>query len=393
MYNTNQMVDRLVLCGVTRTEAAQVMSLIDRWRACNGTEWTVKHLKLIKQTIIGLYGSDTKCVSPYVKTKNGHLTGPFRAIERLFLTGQKKALAAMMIYSSYVSTELTNEQRQKFVKACTAPAYTGEWLPSVTKYVVKHTSTQGLPFGALPRVTEVDVLSLINFEIEHQPLGTQRMGEKFAPDYRGKSFCESEIGISIHSFLRTGVYRDLYFCGNGFFPEDWEFLSGKVLGINLPAPIGDVPYPVGKVSVLQEPGFKARFIANPNRVVQILLKPLGDFLFNCLRALPNDCTFDQDKAVRRLTEVIATSHNSGPAYEKPSIYCFDLSNATDLFPLEVQECVVMNIAKEKGCLDYVLPFLRVFRHCARQPWYFQKEQITWTRGQPLACTLLSHFLR
>lgn len=374
MYNTNQMVDRLVLCGITRSEAAQIMSLIDRWRACNGTEWTVKHLKLIKQTIIGLYGSDAKCVSPYVRTKNGHLTGPFRAIERLFLLGQKKALAAMMIYSSYVSKDLTEDQRSKFKKACEAPPYMGGYAPEQGAYLVS-------PVGGGTK--RCNVLDGIPFEIRFNPYTPNGKGRKSAPDYLGKSFEESDQRRSLHSFLKSELYAELFYSTGGFFPEDWDFLAGKVLGFDTPPPKqGEKRYPIGKVSVIQEPGFKARFIANPNRVVQHLLKPLGDFLFNCLRALPNDCTFDQDKAVNRIKKLFENSYNVH-TNSRELIYCFDLSNATDLFPLEVQEQVVMNIAIEKGVLDYLLPFLRLFRACARSEWYFMGETIRWSRGQPL----------
>jgi hypothetical protein len=372
MYNANQMVDRLVLTGLTKTEAAQVMAVVDRWSQTNGIEWTVSHLKLIKQTIIGLYGNDADCISPYVKTKNGSLVGPFRAIQKLFQLGQKKALAAMMLYSSYVSDTLTEKQKEKFEKACMAPAYSGGWTPSLSRFT---TEVTGVSEEGTPYKRTIDCLRNVRFNVSHSPFGSKKVGHKMAPDYLGKSFDESDQLRSAESFVKTRLYYDLYLELDGFMPGDWEFLSEKVMGFSLPSPPSvDHNAPIGKVSVLQEPGFKARFIANPNRVVQHLLEPLGNYLFDCLRELPTDCTFNQSKASSLLRERLLGGEKA---------YCFDLSNATDLFPLEIQEEVVMNIARGTEAFDYVICFLRLFRAASRCEWYFDKKRIRWTRGQPL----------
>jgi len=129
VFNTNQLIDRLMMCGITRTESVQIMNLVDSWIVLSGLEWTVSHLKLIKQTVLSLYGNNPQGVSPYVRTKNNHLVGPFRAIERLLLMKNDKALSALLMYSSWISPKLTASQKSKFIKACTAEPYTGEYLP------------------------------------------------------------------------------------------------------------------------------------------------------------------------------------------------------------------------------------------------------------------------
>lgn len=85
----------------------------------------------------------------------------------------------------------------------------------------------------------------------------------------------------------------------------------------------------GKISQVIEPRGKIRTVAIPGYQIQCILRPLHDWLFKFLRGLETDHTFDQDKGVRRAMESKHLHMNS-----------YDLSAATDRFPLWFQELVL-----------------------------------------------------
>jgi hypothetical protein len=82
-----------------------------------------------------------------------------------------------------------------------------------------------------------------------------------------------------------------------------------------------------KLSVVQDPDGKSRIIAIFDYWSQNILKKFNDKVFNILKLLPQDRTFTQDPRV---------------TFEGP-YYSFDLSAATDRFPLAFQERVVRSL--------------------------------------------------
>jgi len=69
---------------------------------------------------------------------------------------------------------------------------------------------------------------------------------------------------------------------------------------------------------------KLRVFALIDSISQSVLRPLHDLIFDVLRSIPNDGTFDQDASVIRSTEKM---QKYGIAYS------FDLSAATDRLPV------------------------------------------------------------
>lgn len=63
-----------------------------------------------------------------------------------------------------------------------------------------------------------------------------------------------------------------------------------------------------------------------------MLRPLHDFLFSSLRKIGEDSTFDQD---RKFSELL-----SSLSREKPKLYGFDLSAATDRLPIVLQQDIL-----------------------------------------------------
>lgn len=97
---------------------------------------------------------------------------------------------------------------------------------------------------------------------------------------------------------------------------------------------------LGRLSVVYNQAGKARVVAMTNWWIQVALKPLHDSLFNILKALPSDGTFDQLKPLKGLLSRSTTGE---------IFYCYDLSSATDRLPKTLQ-VDILNILKYEGTL-------------------------------------------
>ncbi|QDM55307.1 RNA-dependent RNA polymerase [Geopora sumneriana mitovirus 1] len=82
-----------------------------------------------------------------------------------------------------------------------------------------------------------------------------------------------------------------------------------------------------KLHVLFEKGVKCRVIAIGDYFSQCVLTPFHELLAGILKALPNDCTFDQEAGFNRVLELSKVSSE---------LYSIDLSKATDRLPLKLQ---------------------------------------------------------
>jgi len=71
----------------------------------------------------------------------------------------------------------------------------------------------------------------------------------------------------------------------------------------------------------------------------MLLRPLHLFLFDLIRKIPNDGTFNQDKSFQRLVEKSAKSK---------VFYGYDLSAATDRLPLKLQQSLLASLLEQSG---------------------------------------------
>jgi len=95
---------------------------------------------------------------------------------------------------------------------------------------------------------------------------------------------------------------------------------------------------MAKLSVVHDKAGKARIVGITNWWIQVLLEPLHNAIFDKLRLIPMDGTFDQTKPVIDLV-------NSVP--EGTIFHSFDLSSATDRLPVEVQADILNIISRGK----------------------------------------------
>lgn len=98
-----------------------------------------------------------------------------------------------------------------------------------------------------------------------------------------------------------------------------------------PALVEYPPLKGGQLCLKVEPAGKVRVFAIVDIWTQSALQPLHDSLFNLLRKLPNDGTFDQDQSFQRAKEKATLFNNA---------FSIDLSAATDRLPLFLQSHIL-----------------------------------------------------
>jgi hypothetical protein len=246
-----------------------------------------------------------------------------------------------------VSSKLTEKQRRKFLGSVTSDDVTGlttklkpiedwkkpEWShkPPPAWVTVCVSSTRRAPYG-----------------------------ERSCPeDHAYKSL----LGASGSQCIRNVVARHESFF-ESVLPIDMFF--------NIePSRSGSLADNFGHLSPIQEPGYKMRGVANPNRVIQAALKPLQNAVMTILRDIPEDCTFDQAKGFSTIQTWMARGQ---------TVHSVDLSDATNLFPWPLQRQLLH---------DY-LPLLKedidIMDEVVNGPWLSkigEPEIVHFSRGQPL----------
>ena len=337
--------------GIPRRLAKPFISDVLKWISNNGIEWTVTRLKGMKLALVREKAGMPSC-SSWVAIKGNRFKGAFGAIQRWSHGSEKKwtqSIQLLNCYTVFVAGSVTPIQEQKFLSGVNAePTPIPE---SISTGVIEAIRTLRIKVRKLP---------------DPSPLVLMNTSElKRAPHPNGKTYPESEVILESLAYTRqTRIgwdYRSRY-------PRLFDAVEAGI-EFNDPrdADLVDYPNSIGKIGLIQEPGFKLRAVANPGRIYQAALKPLGDALYNLLPSLPWDCTHNQSKPFDVIQDQL---HKGLPTFS------VDLSDATSHFPLSLQMEALKTIFGD--CDD-----VRLFGDLSRAPWFYVNDFISWKRGQPL----------
>jgi len=137
------------------------------------------------------------------------------------------------------------------------------------------------------------------------------------------------------------------------------------------------PLYAGQLSTKLEAAGKIRVFAMVDLWTQSTLQPIHKYLFDFLKTIPNDATFDQEAAVRRCFSKVKEAKKS---------YGFDLSAATDRLPISLQVSVLSSLIGQEAAKlwakllvdrDYVLP------HVDDEPGREHHRVLRYEVGQPM----------
>lgn len=121
--------------------------------------------------------------------------------------------------------------------------------------------------------------------------------------------------------------------------------------------------PNGRLSVVYDQAGKARLVAMTNYFYQLALNRVHICVFDILRNIPQDGTFNQHGPVQDLV-------NNGSG----TFYCFDLSSATDRLPIDLQVDILNNMISGLGTIWSSLLDIE---------WEFKNSYIRYAVGQPM----------
>lgn len=132
-------------------------------------------------------------------------------------------------------------------------------------------------------------------------------------------------------------------------------------------------YYLGRLAYKEEPG-KVRVFAMVDVWTQWVLNSLHEYIFNILKHIPNDGTFNQDQAVVLLQTLLKNAKCA---------FSYDLSAATDRLPISIQIKILNEIGADLG---YHWANLLVNRDYSVRPHKSVKslpESVRYATGQPM----------
>lgn len=126
--------------------------------------------------------------------------------------------------------------------------------------------------------------------------------------------------------------------------QEFRTWLGTVSMISLQKRLVRVREDIAKHVFISEGGSKVRGVTPVNGIIQAVLYPYHEFFMTLLRVFPTDCSFNEVKGREKVQEW--TRKNL-------SIYSFDLSDATDRFPIELLKFVFSSFFDEEETNSWV----------------------------------------
>lgn len=357
--NQEMLRQRLLVIGVPHLLINPLVREWVKWETHSGVEWTIKRLKSLKVDLIRSWNHEP-LLTWIRKNRRGEIAGPIGSLFRWSLKNErnfKRGVQVLMAYSFYVLGDLTVTQREKFLSAINADPSDGlssEFHSDFKRFVHRVVGVH--------RITGVQ-----------QPLVSYSgsPGKKAPRLWCQKSVVQSENILDELQYFNTSggmylyaKYKDLYRPLLKGVGDRLTFLDQ--LGMQ---PLPYEPVMGGQIHFIQEPGGKLRSVASPYRIHQEALRPLGKMLYDVVKDVPWDCTFDHSKA---LSSIQSHLERGG------QVHSIDLSSATDLFPLSIQ----MDVLRSVTARDQQLA-VDLFQEISRSQWSSKLGELQWMKGQPL----------
>jgi hypothetical protein len=367
---------RLSVFGLSNNQITQIMTEVNSWVLYNGFEWTISRIKQMKISFIHQIAfPDKKTHWEWIKTRSNLPVGSFRPIFKL--KNPKKILNALMIYSDFISPKVTQKQWKKFYGSAHQEIDDSEY-----KLFQPLSSDNSQPIGRFESTLGKDIIITYKYphHLGHYVFSNEGIDyvRNRAPSWRsinGKSMnndAKNVVDSFSHLFIRD--YINKYYANTKM--PDWFDLSIKQQWRR----INDVRFAldhqdhVGRISFIQEPGYKLRAIANPFPAFQSMLKPLKSFVMNAIKVIPNDYCHDQEAGMRSIQHHLKENSDT-------LVSSIDLSDATNNIPLRPQ------IELMETLLGPSHPQLELFRKVAKGKWYVDspdgESSMTFNVGHPL----------
>jgi len=254
--------------GLPKQRALTLTNEVEKWYRASGVEWTVDRLKNLHHWYITMLSGKPN-IPPWIARKGGKPKGPFRwAFE---MKNRQCALAVLSCHTVFIHRKVTLLQRQKLEEGLNAREVplihiksrkSGLDIRKIPKLVYESPTLQALTGVSIPVGFGVVNLSSPN---------RKKVAEAYMGSWRW-------LGDETFSFLKHA----------NLLHHAPPVLSERT---------GTTRAPVGRMTALQEPSLKVRWISNPNRITQHFLRPLQYGWREWLKLFPTDCTTNQKLGV------------------------------------------------------------------------------------------------
>lgn len=375
-----------VTTGLTLTQEVKIFSqIVEREISCKGKRATCKYLKsLYAQAVQLTFGLKLEPI-PFRKSSKRGLARDLSPFVRLLQGTVEQRRAALTILRQYtlifaepefdvesITTPVPEERVRKIVRSFIA--FTRKWIPStdpVSKIEVVPRARSGPNGRSGLLTTTFDAVALSERPELLQSL--HNLARIIDPESEGEPSSDRDTW-------------DISSC-EGIPPSELDEklltrgLKPWVLRLAAWTKANEPPRKclVSRLALLSEGGCKTRTIAIADEFSQSVLRPVHKKIMGLLKGLEQDCTFDQGRAVDFLKEATLR----GP------VYSFDLTTATDRFPLVLQVEVVkalfgdtfgedwgkvMSTYRDFGIRQRVKPLNRESRQALSKPIYYKQGQ-------------------
>lgn len=361
-YPVNRdLASRGLATGVPRNIVIPFLSLFSKWTQCSGEEWTVTRLKALKLDLIRERAGLPPVSTWISKNRKGNFSGVLGSLRSWMFRKEHNfslGIQLVQVYTNLFSSSITEAQKEKFISGVTAPP------PTFGVKIALKALNRGCFLANLRPLkrTLPSARSILDMNASNSRRAP--VFDRSVPEEEGIIDSCLYLLDTVEGYIHYSKYLDLY------RPVLRDILSYDILRSRMRSPSNrHGSFCVGRIGLIQEPGYKLRAVANPGRVFQRVLEPLGDSIYSLLKHLPWDCTFDQSKAHPFLQQAIANGR---------TVSSVDLSGATDYFPLSLQEHVLRWIFKESPMV------MDLFHDVSTASWLMPGfGEISWSRGQPL----------
>lgn len=353
--------------GYDQATVLALVNLIEKWTQHSGEEWTVKRLKALKQDFILLKAGHRKSSDWISYGKDGLPKGPFRKIFKLGLATKSgkqlaRALVALTSYHRFYAKRVTVAQRKKFILSATQSEGT-EPSPWELDSMPSFTFFTGLCKAKYKRVCQ-DSPSELAEHWRYIPLNPRRRVPTFCSGMVPEDQIENWIDDNF-CFAREFLYQ---------FRDTplYKFFMILTKADQAPEVPSEYTY-VGRVSCIQETGYKLRAVGNPNRVIQMFLEPLKLSVMSVLRRLEQDCTYDQFSGVQWAQDKLKLGQ---------MLYTYDISDASNHMSRHTQVSICNDIFQDR------LKELTLFYKVSGSQWMCDTSldksgRLSFNQGQPL----------
>jgi len=342
-------VARKTLCKfaspVLEGKTPRFLDQVDHWLEHKGSEWLSERWKVIRNAALLVRSGDPEAAVKLMKEKGVCVRddkpvsrGPFGLIQLAYIEAESpyRIRTCEALLRGYTALTLNVESRKQVAKARNAitgiPTADLKIMSVLMDDIVKRLHYQ--PPSRLTREEcRPDMRGIVG--IRSYYTGYVRIPSSL----RSTPFVSAVVSAMVSGYVPQSVLR---LCGDNPMRRKAELFQQTL----------NFPSAMGKISYLQEGGCKARVICLPSTWMQAYYKPLQDELLSRIAILETpevqkrccgiSCVLDQNRGAYLLQKWMN---------EKRKLYSFDLSSATDRFPLEYQ----LGYLKASGLSDWAEP--------------------------------------